>query len=183
MRGAIVALFLALSPAAMAADHTIVGLQLDAGAPDGLGASLILRPLSFLRFQAGATTDLVAPGVHVGLAISVPWYISPVISAEVGHQFAGDVNKLLVMAGVTGVQSQAVLERVDYDYGNLHAGLEFGAPNRFMITVHAGYSIVRTETNGLSMTLAAQDPSLSAKEGRLQVIAPSAKVGLLIYLF
>jgi hypothetical protein len=166
---------------ARAANHTIVGLKLDAGGPDGLGASLLLRPLSFLRLEAGGTTDLAAPGVRAGFAISVPWYVSPALCVEAGHQWPGDLNK--VAARFSGSDPRiGLLQRFSYSYANLHAGLELGNPNWFMFTLHAGYSYFVTRTSGLQAFIAEQDPALRvAGEATLRAWVPSAKVGLLVY--
>ena len=73
-----------LPTGARAGDDRILGLQLAAGAPDGAEATLLFRPLSFLRFEAGATTDLIAPGAHLGITLAVPWYLSPILNLEAG---------------------------------------------------------------------------------------------------
>jgi hypothetical protein len=175
---------LLLAPIARAEEDRVLGLQLAAGAPTGAEATVLIRPLSFLRFEGGVTTDLVAPGVHGGLTLAVPWYISPVLSAEVGYQFAGDVNRLLAFAGVSG--SNPLLSKVAYAYGSLHGGIELGFPNHFMLVIHAGYSVIRAETNGLDAYLASQQSNLgvtASREGKLQLITPSAKVGLLFWIF
>jgi hypothetical protein len=164
-----------------AAGHTIVGLKLDAGGPDGLGASVLLRPASFLRFEVGGTTDLAAPGVRAGIAISVPWYVSPALCVEAGHQWPGDLNK--VVASISGSDPRlALLKRFSYSYANLHAGLELGNPNWLMLTFHAGYSYFVTRTSGLADYVAQQDPALRvAGEATIRAWVPSAKVGLLFY--
>lgn len=168
--------------AARASDHTVIGLKLDGGGPDGLGASLLLRPASFLRFEAGGTTDLAAPGARLGITLSVPWYVSPALSVEAGHQWPGDLNK--VIARFSGSDpGVALLQRFSYSYANLHGGLELGNPDWFMLTVHAGYSYFVTQTSGLSATLSQHDATLhSTGEANLRAWVPSAKVGLLFYV-
>lgn len=174
-------LLLCAAAPARAADHTIVGLKLDAGGPDGLGAALLLRPASFLRFEAGGTTDLAAPGVRAGVAISVPWYVSPALCVEAGHQWPGDLNK--VVARFSGSDPRvALLRRFSYSYANLHGGLELGNPNWFMFTLHGGYSYFVTRTSGLGAYVAEKDPALRvAGEATLHAWVPSAKVGVLFY--
>ena len=174
-----------LAGAAWAGDDRVLGLQLAGGAPSGAEATLLVRPLSFLRFEAGATTDLIAPGVHGGITLAVPWYVSPVLNLEAGHQWGGDANKLVQLAGVSA-SSNALLRNVSYSYASAHAGLELGFPNHFMLFVHAGYSVVRSTTSGLGAFLASQSGSVSltaSREGTVQLIAPSAKVGLLFWIF
>ena len=173
-----------LPTGARAGDDRILGLQLAAGAPDGAEATLLFRPLSFLRFEAGATTDLIAPGAHLGITLAVPWYLSPILNLEAGHQWGGDANKLVQLAGLSA-SSNALLRNVSYSYASAHAGLEFGLPNHFMFFVHAGYSLVRSTTSGLAEFLASQNTSVNltaTREGSVQLIAPSAKVGLLFWI-
>ena len=163
----------------------ILGISFAAGAPTGAEATILLRPVSFLRFEGGITTDLVAPGFHAGLTLAVPWYISPVLNLEVGHQFSGDLNKIVTVIGGSG-STNLLLQNVAYDYGSAHVGLEIGFPNHFMIFAHAGYSVVRTQTSGLGAYLASQHSDLgltSSKEGHMQLISPSAKAGILFWIF
>ena len=163
----------------------IIGVAFGAGAPTGAEATVLLRPLSFLRFEGGITTDVVAPGYHAGLTLAVPWYISPVLNFEVGHQFGGDFNKIVTVVG--GSPSTSLLLRdVAYSYGSAHVGLELGFPNHFMLFAHAGYSVVRTQTRGLGAYLSADHKDLglvATREGRMQVIAPSAKAGIMFWIF
>ncbi len=163
----------------------IFGVSFAAGAPTGAEATILLRPLSCLRFEAGITTDVVAPGYHAGLTLAVPWYVSPVLNVEVGHQYGGDFNQLVRVVG-GGASANLLLRDVSYTYGSVHVGLELGFPNHFMVFAHAGYSVVRTETSGLGAFLATDHADLgllATREGRLQLIAPSAKAGLMFWIF
>jgi hypothetical protein len=182
IRFALLVSLLAAAPS-LASEHTVLGLKLDGGVPDGAGLSLLVRPLSFLRFEAGATTDLAAPGARGGITVSVPWYISPSLTAEAGHQFPGDMNGVIARFSGTN-PALSVLRRFSYSYANLHAGLEFGNPNRVMFTIHAGYSYFVSTTDGLSATLNKENSQLSSQgEATVRVWAPSAKVGLLFYIW
>ena len=180
------AVFLELAAgSARAGDDRVLGLSFAAGAPNGAEATVMVRPLSFLRLEGGITTDVVAPGFHAGVTLAVPWYISPVLSVEVGHQYGGDWNKLVQIAGISA-SSNALLQNVSYSYGSAHAGLELGFPNHFMLFVHAGYSVIRSETSGLPAYFSSTKNDLglfATQEGRMQVIAPSAKAGLLFWIF
>jgi hypothetical protein len=181
---ALAAALVELSAGSARADDRILGVSFAAGAPTGAEATLMLRPVPFLRFEGGLTTDVVAPGFHAGFTLAVPWYISPVLNVEVGHQYGGDWNKLVQIAGASA--SNPLLANVAYSYGSAHVGLELGFPNHFMIFAHAGYSVIRAETNGLSAYLSSQKADLglaAGQEGRVQVIAPSAKAGILFWIF
>ena len=172
----------ALAVATPAAARSWVGLQLDGGAPDGLGASLVVRPFSFLRLDAGATTDLAAPGIRGGFVLSVPWYLSPAIAVHAGRQLPGDLNAV-VQRFVPAASDSELLRRFSYEYVDLHAGIEVGHPDWVMLTIHAGYSWFVTRTSGLPQFVSSQDPSLSVRgEATLHIWAPSAKVGLVFYV-
>lgn len=155
----------------------VIGLRLDAGVPDLLGASLIGRPLRFLQVEAGGTTTLVGGGVRVGASIFLPWYVSPSAHFEYGHQWAGNVNKLVTMFGGSDPKI-SVLNSVEYDYLNFHGGLGFGHPNWFMFRILAGYSYIWGSTNGLQAYVQARtnQPNLTLSEATAHVWTPSAKL-------
>lgn len=159
-----------------------LGLRLDAGAPDGLGASLVGRPLKFAQVELGGTTTLVGGGVRVGTSIFLPWYVSPSAHFEYGHQWAGDVNKLAVMFGSSDPK-QPLLNHVEYDYINLHGGLGFGHPNHFMFRIQAGYSYIWGNTNGLQTYLQVRTNQalLTTSEANVKAWTPSGKFTFQIY--
>jgi len=159
-----------------------IGLRIDAGAPDLLGASLVGRPLKFAQLELGGTTSLVGGGIRVGASVFLPWYISPSAHVEYGHQWAGDVNKLVVMFGGSDPKI-SLLKNVEYDYVNLHGGLGFGHPNWFMFRIQAGYSYVWGSTNGLQVYLQekANRPNLTISEANAKVWTPSAKIVFQLY--
>jgi hypothetical protein len=172
---------LALCAALPARARPVFGLSLDGGAPDGVGGALLVRPLSFLRFEGGVTTNLSAPGVRGGVVLSVPWYVSPALAVEAGYQWPGDANKTIALFRPN--PNNALLRHLSYGYFNLHAGLELGHPDWVMLTLHAGYSYLITRTSGLADFVAQQDPTLHVGgETTLHVWTPSAKVGLIFYI-
>jgi hypothetical protein len=186
MRNAAAALLAALAVALPArADLHHIGLSLDAGGPHGLGASLVARPVSWLRLEGGGTTDLAAPGVRGGFSFVVPWYIAPSLSAEAGYQWPGNFNHLAKM--FSGQDPRlSILNKVGYRYASARAGLELGGWNRFVITIHAGYSYVMGETQGLPEYVAQQltDSTVKVKgEASVRLLTPSAAVGLLFYIY
>ncbi len=186
MKSAITALVaaLVLVPAAARAEHGYVGLGLDAGGPQGLGASVVVRPVSWLRLHGGATTDLAAPGVRGGFTLAVPWYIGPALTAEAGYQWPGNFNHLARL--VTGNDPHiSLLDHVGYRYASLQAGLDLGWPRWFQLTLRAGYSAIAAETSGLPAYVASQAPGSTVRVGReasVRVLTPSASVGLLFYV-
>ena len=124
-----------------------LGLALDAGGPHGLGASLVVRPVSWLRLEGGGTTDLAAPGVRAGFTLVVPWYIGPSLSAEAGYQWPGNFNHLVKL--FSGQDPGAsILDKVGYRYASARGGLELGGWNSFAITLHAGICLHMNVTAG-----------------------------------
>lgn len=158
-----------------------VGLRLDIGAPDAIGISLVGRPLKFAQVELGGTTTLVGGGVRTGLSVFLPWYISPGINVEYGHQWAGNINKLVVMFGGNDPKI-SLLNHVEYDYMNLHGTLGFGHPNWFMFKIHAGYSYIWGSTNGLEAYLQNKtNQPLMITEAYAKIWTPSAKIVFQIY--
>ena len=186
MKRALFVLFtsLAFAAAARADDTRKLGLSIDAGGPQGFGASLVLRPVSWLRLHGGGTTDLAAPGVRAGFSLVVPWYIAPSVTAEAGYQWPGNFNHLARM--ITGSDpNNALLDKVAYRYASAHGGLELGGWNRFVLTIHAGYSYIAGETSGLPAFVQSQVSSGTVrvgKEASIRLLVPTASVGLLFYV-
>ncbi len=163
-------------------DYNYLGIKLDAGVPDGLGASLTGRPLKFLQVELGGTTTLTGGGIRGGATIFLPYYVSPSLTVEGGHQWGGDFNKLITMFGGSDPKN-CLLRDVQYDYMNLHGGLGFGHPNWFMFRINAGYSYIVATSNGFQSFIQAQakDGDLRTSEATAKVWTPSAKVTFQLY--
>src|SRR4051812_24566732 len=103
---------LAVAPAAKAADANVVeaeapsaaaptepapdalrwfGLMVDAGVPDFMQGSIVLRPEKWLRASVGGGYNMISKGVRGGLSI-LPFGRGPSATVEVGHFFEGDAN-------------------------------------------------------------------------------------------
>lgn len=169
------------------------GLLVDAGIPDGAGASIVFRPMTWLRLTAGGTHNLVSPGVRGGVSV-VPFYFpfTPSLNLEVGHFFAGDVRPILQQAfcpegtcpgGTAFPVDNQLLQQVSYQYGNAHLGLEFGLPRNFIIFLRAGISYLQTTLIGFQQVLqdATGDTTLVAQDLNIKLTAPSLKLGVLVY--
>lgn len=159
-----------------------IGVQLDAGAPDGVGVDIVGSPIKYLRLNVGVPTDLVSAGIRAGATISMFYWITPSATIEGGHMFAGNFNKLVSMFG--GNTNEALLNNVDYDWVNFHGGLELGHPNWFVFFIHAGMSYFATQTHGLNDYIRQRsgDLTFSAKDVPITVWTPSAKLGFIIWL-
>src|SRR3989442_4804519 len=80
--------------AASAPALPLVGVMADVGLPDGAGASLVVRPMKWLRVTGGGTYNMISSGVRAGASL-LPFGWGPSLSVEGGHYFDGDANGLV----------------------------------------------------------------------------------------
>jgi hypothetical protein len=166
------------------------GVMADAGLPDGANASLVFRPLSWLRGHAGGGSNMISKGVRAGVTL-LPFGSGPSATLEAGHYFDGDANGLARKFAGSSFQS-ALLERVGYDYANAHLGLDFGS-RRATFYIHGGMSYVRARIHNVDSVLAAEAVANGADSGTTEVSVkqdpivrawfPSVKLGLIVYLW
>lgn len=163
-------------------DLAVVGLMVDAGVPDGIGASLVIRPWSWLRLNGGVTHNLVSQGVRGGVSL-IPldlWILKISLNAEAGVFFPGDANKAVQMFS-KDAEDITILSRVGYQYANGHVGLELGG-DTFCLYLHAGWTYLHASfADGSQGT----DAGWVVFKGEPTVTAfvPSAKAGLMLFLF
>jgi hypothetical protein len=167
----------------------LFGVMMDAGVPDGANASLVFRPLSWLRAHGGGGTNVVSRGVRIGATL-LPFGGGPSATFEAGHYFEGDANGLAQrFAGVAF--SSPLLERVGYDYANAHLGLDFGS-HRAVFYIHGGMSYIRATIHNVDSAVASEASANGANAGADasiktdQVVkgwVPSAKLGLIVYFW
>lgn len=155
-----------------------LGLGIDVGVPDGANIAAIWRPYHWLRFHAGGSHNLVGFGLRGGLSL-IPFdeWISPSLVLEGGRFFDGDLQGF--MEGVLGVDSDAVPERVSYNYANLHLGLELGSPD-FTFYLRGGYSLVDAQLTPAEGS--GGDDIRFEGDATVTVLAPSAKLGFILYI-
>jgi hypothetical protein len=110
------------------------------------------------------------------------------VTLEAGHYFEGDANGVAQGTFGTDEEMAGVLQRVGYDFANVHLGLEFGQ-ERFAFFIHGGISYVHTtirNTNSLlgdSGESSQQPVTFSIKQDpTISAVVPSAKLGLLAYI-
>lgn len=165
-------------------DALTFGLAMDAGIPDGAGVSAVVRPLEWLRFHAGATSNYFGTGVRGGVSL-VPFYfgVTPALTVEGGHYFNADLSTVVEAAGIPFGSS--LLSDVTYDYVNGHLGVEVGSPRRFVFYLRAGLSALQIQLHSFEEGLrsATQDDTIDAQAAKLSVVTPSAKLGFIVYLF
>lgn len=163
-------------------DYGTIGFMLDAGVPDGAGASLVLRPWSWLRFNGGLTTNVVSQGYRVGVSL-IPFDTWATISlnAELGRTPEGDVNAILQVFG-DGDEDITALRRVSYDYANVRAGLELGQ-EALTLYLHAGMTYLDAAFGDGSDELGDGTTITLNERPTVRGWVPSAKVGLILYVF
>jgi len=166
--------------------------MLEGGIPDGVGASAIFRPMTWLRLSAGGAYNFVAFGFRGGVSV-VPLYMpfSPSLNVDVGHFLGGDATPILQTAFQgTGyaVPDSPVLKQVAYDYADATLGLEFGLPKTFTIFLRLGVAYIRSTLHGFEQLVqeaagqpGAPDTTITAQDPTITLTAPSLKLGLIVY--
>ncbi len=164
--------------------HTRWGLMLDGGLPDLAGASLLYRPLPWLRVNAGLATNTAGVAVRAGVGVAFYFPITPSLNLDVGHYFPADYRPLAQRLGMSTDGAAALaLQDIGYDFASATVGLELGSPRHFSFFVRAGLSYWSFNVGQSEAILRAalQDEGLSADPIQLRFTSPSAKVGFLIY--
>ena len=177
-------------------DLPFLGLMTDVGFPDGVQASVVLRPAKWLRGSVGGGYNLISKGVRVGLTL-LPFGRGPSGTIEAGHYFDGDANKAASMISGSDTQTSVfspVLQHVGYDYANAHLGLDFGY-KRATFYIHGGMSYVHATVPKSALNpLLDNQPSINGtnasgtqitvlSDATVTYIGPSAKIGLIVYLW
>lgn len=167
----------------------LLGVMMDAGLPDGANASLVFRPLSWLRAHGGGGYNMVSTGIRAGATL-LPFGSGPSATLEAGHYFDGDANGLARRFAGATFQS-ALLERVGYDYANAHLGLDLGS-RHVVFYIHGGMSYVRAQIHNFD-SVVASTASQNGGDGSTEISVkqdptvkawfPSAKLGLIVYLW
>jgi hypothetical protein len=163
-----------------------LGVMAGAGVPDGLTASLAVRPVRALRVELGAAHDGVGPGVRGGLTwIPFASWFTPTLGVAYGRFFERDANPLVRTLTGDPTIAEPVLERVGYDYATAQVGLELGR-QRFTFYLHAGITRVTGQIHGLDAT-ANTDPdamvTITTADPDIRLVTVSAKLGFILYLF
>ncbi|HTT71562.1 MAG TPA: hypothetical protein VMG32_10095 [Anaeromyxobacteraceae bacterium] len=164
------------------------GLSLDVGVPNGASATLLYRPLKFLRLGGGLLYNYIGYGALASVSIQPHYWIAPSLAIEAGHYF--DANALDKVAHFATVDDsiRPLLEQVGYSFVNAQAGFELGAPSTFVFFIRGGLSRVWLSVNNANQ--AAQAASASGGS-RLTYVAdpnvrlgiPSVKAGFMFYVY
>jgi hypothetical protein len=165
----------------------LLGLMVDGGVPDGATVSAVYRPFSWLRTEVGAGYNLISKGARAGLTL-LPFGAGPSATVEAGHFFDGDANGFARSIAGAGFEDKAILQRIGYDFANAHLGLDFGT-RRVVFFIHGGMSYVRAQIHNVNEQVASATSSSSAttvsfnQDPTVRVVAPSAKLGFIFYIW
>jgi hypothetical protein len=167
-------------------DKLGLGVMLDVGAPDGVGISAVVRPVRWLRINAGVTTNTLSLGVRGGISlVPLTAFITPSINLDVGHYFDANYNKLVKRVGGIPLQTSVPINDVGFNYGGANLGLEFGKPDLFTVSLRVGLargSLVIDEAQQLLQDVTG-DPDITATPLHFRFTTPSVKLGFLLYFY
>jgi hypothetical protein len=170
----------------------IFGVAGDVGVPDGAVASLIVRPFSWLRLQGGLGANGVSTCWRGGLTL-LPFRAGPSLSLDYGRYSEGNANGLARKFVGSDFDGSPLLERVGYEFGNLHLGLDFGS-RRLVFFIHGGYSFVRGQVYNVQTAVSDSTSSNASSDSGTTVVAvhsdpavkargTSVKLGLIVYIW
>jgi len=180
-------------PAPSAPSLPWLGVMADAGIPDGLQGSVVLRPFKWFRGSVGGGYNMISKGLRVGATL-LPFGRGPSGTLEVGHYFEGDANTASAKVFGPGAESSVfgpALQRVGYDFVNAHLGLDLGY-KRVTFYIHGGMSYVRAQVHNVDQIINSTTPAINGQDanglqisvpqgGTIKYIGPSAKLGLIVY--
>lgn len=165
----------------------VLGLAVDGGIPDGANVSAIYRPFSWVRGEVGMGYNMISKGARAGLTL-LPFGAGPSATVEAGHFFEGDANGVARSIAGAGFKDSAMLQRVGYDFANAHLGLDFGT-RRVVFFIHGGMSYIRAQVHNVNEQLSSSMASTSGttvsfnQDPTVRVLAPSAKLGFIFYIW
>ena len=139
------------------------GVQLDVGAPDGIGASLLVTPGRFLRLP-GRAEQWVGAGVRLGATlVGFPSSaFRPILGIDGGYVFGGAAAWLPQLIGdeaIRGMVSGATVA-----FANAQIGFEVGS-KYFAFTLRGGLSYVDVGLANQSMSTGAVVPTAGGASG------------------
>jgi len=161
----------------------VLGAMVDVGIPDGMIGSLVVRPWKWVRAYGGGGTNSVSKGWRAGLAL-LPFGAGPAVAFEYGSYGQGDVNGLVRSMAGGEWSGSPLLSKLEYDYVNAHAGLEFGG-KYFTFFVHGGVSMVWAQLHASGSMIASSGSGTVVQvnqDPRLKAFGSSLKLGLIFYL-
>lgn len=169
----------------VASADPLVGVSTDVGLPDGAMASVVVRPLSFLRAHVGTGTNAISRGYRAGATLSLPFWLSPTASVSYGYYPEGDANPIARRITGDSTIDNPMLQRVGYQFADGYVGLQFGQ-RRVSFQIEAGYSRISGKVRNLDqMTDQPPDAQTTVsinQDPNVVVWSLSARVGLTVYV-
>jgi hypothetical protein len=166
----------------------MLGVGLDVGAPDGVGANLYVRLFKFLELHGGGAYNGVTAGLRGGVTF-VPWdrWFVPTLTLEVGDHPAGDANPVVRFFTGNPALNISQLENVGYGYQSALLGFEFGSREHYMIFLRGGVTRVvgHASSNAVIAAGGGSGASGSTSVGNIdaELTLPAAKFGFALYFF
>lgn len=146
-----------------------IGVQIDVGVPDGVGASLVVTPVRYLRVSVGGLTNGVGAGVRAGVSVvGFPRSaFRPLIGVDGGYVWGGQGAWLPQLIGNKVVRNS--ITGVNVGFLDAHMGFELGSKN-VAFTLRAGPALVDV------------GPGVASSKGiRIKGTIPSARMGLMVH--
>ncbi len=173
----------ARSVALPARRHHILGLQLDAGVPDGASANVLYRPWKYLRLSGGLLYDYIGYGVRGGVSVLPYFPVAPSLTLEAGHYFEADANAKVARFAHVDDNLKPMLQRIGYTFVNAQLGLELGHPDWFVFFVRAGISRVWLSVHDAQQAVSSSSTLTSLADPSIRLGIPNAKVGFMIFFY
>ena len=164
--------------------QTRFGMSLEAGAPGGVGASVLVQPWRWLRVHVGSARNTLGLGVRAGASlIPLDLFVSPSLDLEYGHYFNADYSKLLTQLHGQPTTPATRIRDVGYDQLTASLGLGFSPSRRVTLFGNVGISYwsIRVKDAESFISEAVDDPDLTARPLTLSLTSPAIKLGLIVY--
>lgn len=159
--------------------HTLpfFGVLVDAGAPDGIGASLVATPGRFFRLHAGGLTNGVGAGVRLGvLLVAFPRFaFRPILGVDGGYVFGGLGEWLPQLIEDPGLRRAVTGATVGFV--NAQVGFELGSEHVAFV-LRAGLSWVDVSLASQSLSVG-DSATVSVRGIALRGFIPSARLGFI----
>ena len=165
----------------------LLGVQLDAGVPGGGVASVVVRPIKWVRADAGFAYNYFSNGARGGITV-VPfhWAVVPTLRLEAGRFFESDVSdKVESFGDELPTFVKPAFKKFGYDYASAQLGLEFGSQRHFVFFVRGGLTWLKADFGDGADVFDEDEPDtrfdvtgLSAKAS-----GPTASLGFLFYVW
>lgn len=161
------------------------GARLVAGAPDGVGGSLLIQPRPWLRVHAGGARNTLGSGLRGGVdLLPIQLLVSPVLGLEYAHSFDSDYEKLLSRLHGQPTPPLTGIRQVDNDQVSATVGLEFSPWRPLTLFLGAGISYWFISVSDVKTFVreAEETPeTLSAAPLRINISSPVVKLGFIFY--